>query len=203
MANSIINSDNGAVSGSAGLKFTSGNDGVLQIQNNGNTAVSIDSAGVPTFAQSIVNPVPLFRAFQNADQTGVASSTVSKVNINDVVFDTHWDGTNNSSVGFNKTNFRYIAPIAGYYQFDAVIRCNGTTMSTAAAYFYKNGVIEYTGNVVRGVAVLQPMASTIINLSAGDYVEVYGYIVVASGGSFDYASDVSTSIFSGFLVRAT
>lgn len=53
---SIINSDNGSVSGSAGLKFTSADDGVLQIQNNGNTAVSISSAGQATFNTPVSQP---------------------------------------------------------------------------------------------------------------------------------------------------
>lgn len=52
---SIINSDNGAVSGSAGLKIISADDGILQIQNSGNTAVSISSTGVVTF----INPPKL------------------------------------------------------------------------------------------------------------------------------------------------
>jgi hypothetical protein len=53
---SIINSDSGAVTGSAGLKFTSADDGVLQIQNNGNTAISISSAGQATFNAPVSQP---------------------------------------------------------------------------------------------------------------------------------------------------
>lgn len=52
---SIINSDSGATSGSAGLKFTSADDGVLEIQSSGNTALSISSTGVVTF----INPPKL------------------------------------------------------------------------------------------------------------------------------------------------
>ena len=53
---SIINSDNGATSGSAGLKFTSADDGVLQIQNSGTTAVSFSSAGQATFNAPVSQP---------------------------------------------------------------------------------------------------------------------------------------------------
>jgi hypothetical protein len=42
---STINSDNGVVSGSAGLKYASDNSGVLALQTNGNTAVTIDTSG--------------------------------------------------------------------------------------------------------------------------------------------------------------
>ena len=40
---SIINSDNGVSSGSAGLKTTGGNDGILNIQTNGVNAVTVTS----------------------------------------------------------------------------------------------------------------------------------------------------------------
>lgn len=41
---STINSDNGVVSGSVGLKYASDNSGVLALQTNGNTAVTITTA---------------------------------------------------------------------------------------------------------------------------------------------------------------
>jgi hypothetical protein len=45
MATSIINTDDGAVSGTSGLKTTGGNDGVLYIQNNGTTNVTVTATG--------------------------------------------------------------------------------------------------------------------------------------------------------------
>jgi hypothetical protein len=42
---STINSDNGVVSGSVGLKYASDNSGVLALQTNGNTAITITSTG--------------------------------------------------------------------------------------------------------------------------------------------------------------
>ena len=53
---SVINSDDGQISGSAGLKFTSADDGILQIQNNGNTAMTVSAAGQPTFAAPMSQP---------------------------------------------------------------------------------------------------------------------------------------------------
>jgi len=44
-----INADNGAVSGSAGLKESADSSGVLALQTNGTTAVSISTAQVVTF----------------------------------------------------------------------------------------------------------------------------------------------------------
>lgn len=63
MANSIINSDNGSVSGSAGLKFTSGDDGALKIQNNGTDALTLNSSGAVTFDQPLAAPLSMAGAF--------------------------------------------------------------------------------------------------------------------------------------------
>jgi hypothetical protein len=46
MPNSIINSDNGVVSGQSGLKTSGGDDGVLALQNNGTTNVAVTAAGL-------------------------------------------------------------------------------------------------------------------------------------------------------------
>lgn len=45
MPSSIINSDDGAVSGTSGLKTTGGDDGVLTIQTNGSERMRIASSG--------------------------------------------------------------------------------------------------------------------------------------------------------------
>jgi hypothetical protein len=45
----IINSDNGVVSGSAGLKTSGANDGILDIQTNGSTAMSVNASQQVTF----------------------------------------------------------------------------------------------------------------------------------------------------------
>jgi len=53
---SILNSDNGAVSGSAGLKFDAADDGILEIQNSGNTAITVASSGQATFTHAVSQP---------------------------------------------------------------------------------------------------------------------------------------------------
>ena len=48
-----INADNGAVSGSAGLKSSADSTGVLALQTNGTTAVSVSTAQVVTLANAL------------------------------------------------------------------------------------------------------------------------------------------------------
>ena len=64
MASTIILSDNGASSGSAGLKQTAGNDGVLLLQTTtsggtATTAVTIDTAQNVTMAGRTTNPTTI------------------------------------------------------------------------------------------------------------------------------------------------
>jgi hypothetical protein len=49
MASSIINSDDGVVSGTSGIKTTGGDDGSLNIQANGVDAIVIDNTGLVSF----------------------------------------------------------------------------------------------------------------------------------------------------------
>ena len=53
MPSSIINSDDGVVSGTSGIKTTGGDDGVLKIQNNGVDAVTVASDGDVTLAADL------------------------------------------------------------------------------------------------------------------------------------------------------
>ena len=50
---SILNSDDGVVSGTSGLKSTGGNDGLLNIQTNGSNAISISAGQRSTFPTTI------------------------------------------------------------------------------------------------------------------------------------------------------
>jgi hypothetical protein len=78
---------------------------------------------------------------------------------------------------FNLTSGRYVAPTTGYYQVNAGASANTTAANqNIEAAIYKNGV-----GVVYGTAApdptsgstIQSLASDVIFLSAGDYLELY------------------------------
>jgi len=78
-----INADNGAVSGSAGLKESADSSGVLELQTNGTTAVSISTGQVVTLAQ----PLPVASG-GTGSTTGVSATSVSdQVNTSTGYFD--------------------------------------------------------------------------------------------------------------------
>ena len=76
---SIINADNGVVSGSVGLKYASDNSGVLALQTNGTTAVTVDSSQNVGIAAT----PKAWRSTLNALQIGRGSSLIGQNNSND------------------------------------------------------------------------------------------------------------------------
>ena len=94
---SIINSDDGVVSGSSGLKTTGGNDGITNFQQNGTTQASITAAGLFQFNSGYGSVATAYgcRAWVNFNGTGTvairASGNVSSITDN---------GTGNYSVNF-------------------------------------------------------------------------------------------------------
>ena len=96
---SIINSDNGAVSGSAGLKSSADSSGVLALQTNGTTAVTVDASqnvGIGT-----VSPTTKLNVSSAGADVEVRASTTTSGNVR-FGFDAdgayyNWIQTNRSS----------------------------------------------------------------------------------------------------------
>lgn len=103
----------------------------------------------------------------------------------------------------NFASSRYTAPIAGYFQINArawfgsagsdsteycelQLRKNGTTVFTSGR---ENG----SGNANR---LMRPTISTIVELAAGDYLEIFMLVV----GSRDIVSGQTTTYMNGFMV---
>jgi hypothetical protein len=76
MASSILNSDDGVVSGTAGLKTQGGDDGILKIQTNGTDRVTVNSSGNVGIGTS--SPTSLLQAQVNS--AGNTPNLLSLVN---------------------------------------------------------------------------------------------------------------------------
>jgi hypothetical protein len=76
---SIINSDDGVVSGSSGLKTTGGNDGITNFQQNGTTQASITAAGLLQFNSGYGSVATAYgcRAWVNFNGTGTVAIRAS------------------------------------------------------------------------------------------------------------------------------
>lgn len=131
--------------------------------------------------------------------------TLSATVFTKVPFDQkEYDTSNNFD---NATNFRFTAPVAGFYHFSAAVRVGVAGISTTAnvlGAIYKNGSLwkcspqlagSGTGNIL-----VAPQVVTDVQLSVGDYIE---YWVVCSEGSRAIVGAQTTAYFSGFLISTT
>ena len=152
--------------------------GRLSLTSNGIERVHLDDAGRVTMPYQ-----PAFRAkFVSSSQSGAAGIWV---------FDSV---ETNVGSGYNSSNGRFTAPVAGRYLIMATAQHYGGTSTGGYVDVYQNGSLirgmrmEWSNTVsfeTRGV-------SGVFDVSAGDYFHVYN----ASGT----ASHLDHSSFSGYLI---
>lgn len=202
----IINSDDGVVSGSSGLKTSGGNDGITTFQQNGTESGRITAAGnfgfgttspstkvhvvgVVTATQG-VGGTPTFSATAGS-ATSLSAATFTKVN-----FSTEgWDTAN----CYDTSNSRFTPNVAGYYQINCMIRADITSNSVLHLYIRKNGVDEIIGDFI---SVTNNQAASVASgliycNGTTDYVEAGVFSGVAGNTSTGIACK-----FQGILVRA-
>jgi len=203
-----INADDGAISGSAGLKYSSDSTGVLALQTNGTTAVTISSGQVATFAQAPVLPAasipqaalaagvagtgPAFSAYAGSSTT-LTNNADTKVLFNTEEFDTN----------SNFASSRFTPTVAGYYQINAAVRIQSLVDGTTAYLtIYKNGAAYKLGNLVKQTTAADPIfvvTSLVYMNGSTDYVEIYGFQNTGSTKTTQASS--STTYFNGAMVR--
>ena len=114
--------------------------------------------------------VPAFMARMSADQS-ISSNTATKVDFDTEFFDT--------DSAFDTSNQRFTVPSgkAGKYLFTCTLGTDdGNEGSVFVVNIYKNGSNEGESSynrIQRTSGVLSFDAHTIIDLSAGDYIEIY------------------------------
>jgi hypothetical protein len=130
------------------------------------------------------NNTPLFMVRMASDQTGIGDAVETKLEWDTVVHEV--------GVTFDTTNHRFTVPSggAGYYQLNAYAVTRDETITDLAACYiriYVNGSttapfpqFNFTANYSR---ITANTISHILNLSEGDYVEIYIYINTVNSGS--------------------
>lgn len=172
--------------------------------NGGISSANLTSNAITTAKITDANVTPAkwtnpykFSAYRNAAQNVGTGATK-------VGWDTeNYDSNNNFDItgGFS----RYTAPVSGFYHFDAVV--TATTAGTAIGIYadlYKNGSLIRKGNKMPSIGSGTDPAVTVsgdLQLTAGDYVEVYSGTVTAAK-ALD-VSNVANNVFSGHLISVT
>ena len=125
---------------------------------NNTERMRIDSSGRVTKPYQ-----PMFAAYRNGNQNYTANNSF-KIELNAVDFDI---GSN-----FNTSTNRFTAPVSGIYLFTASIQYQ--TVGLAHTNLYKNGGGVSDGWLDFGDAAASSQ-TRVMSLSAGDYIELYGY----------------------------
>lgn len=161
---------------------------------NVTTAKIADGAVTPA---KWANPYK-FSAYLSSN-TAIASAT-QKIALGSELFDTNSDFD-------STTNYRYTAPVDGFYQIDAQAGIATSGMGTnesAALALYKNGSLLLRSEQVNGSGdafrLPRPRLSGLIQLSASDYLELY---VIMGGVYRDITGGSSITYFTGYLVSRT
>jgi len=131
--------------------------------------ITIGSASNGDVAAGVFTNTPAFQAQISVTQA-VPTGAFTKIQFNNEIFDTN-------SAYDNSTNYRFTAPSAGKYLFNAnALHAAGTT-TTFTLKFYKNGsnLNASVSQLVNGTnnSDWSQNISSIIDLSVDDYVEVY------------------------------
>lgn len=145
-------------------------------------------------ADRLLNPYK-FSVYRNAAWNTSTANQFNKVAFDTKLFDT---GTNFDVV----TNNRFVAPIAGFYQFSATVKAT-TNNAYIQIALYKNGSVIKNGtgfNSATGSISAGGVVAGLLQLAATDYIEVYFF---DNGTNDTGLTGSSNTFFDGFLVSAT
>ena len=178
-----------------GVVITSDTSGELKLQSGGTDIATVKSTGLEMASgKNLVTTAPAFRAYLNADQTNISSSTWTKLNIDTEEFDTSSDFASS----------RFTPSVAGYYQINGRVRFNSTgTRTLHLAGLYKNGGLYSYGNSDR-TSTSSDMGVVVSDLiyfnGTTDYLELYGY---AAGTTYFFQGGQTYNCYlSASLARA-
>ena len=122
---SVINSDDGVVSGSAGLKTSGANDGITAFQQNGTEQARITAAGLFQFNSGYGSVATAYgcRAWVNFNGTGTVAIRASG-NVTSITDNGTGDYTVNFTTAMPDANYAAVATVS------ANVITNGSTIAT-------------------------------------------------------------------------
>jgi len=188
---------------------------VDKIDPQSGTSLEIGSSGdtisVPTGASLTVpsgglsgQNYPAFEAYQSATQTGVSDAVWTKMTMNTETFDTDGCYNNTGSTvtlnGISTPAYSFAPNVAGKYYIHGKIFYGDIASTDAYQYvsIYKNGS-EFSRGQRRTVGTTGRDAtvsvSEILNLSVGDYIEIYGK---TNAGNGSLNGDAPLAVFEGY-----
>lgn len=179
-------------------------DEIVHQSSQGSGTITIGASGesvtVPNGSLTGQN-YPAFEAYLSSNQD-ISDASATKVQFNTEIFDT-------DSTYDNSTNYRFTPAIAGKYSIYSQI-----TLETPGGHELDLGVIYiYVNGSVYAYSVLNPSSNSmfsstlvinkILDLSATDYVEIFGYLDRTSSGTIRILGDSNKQTsFSAYRIGA-
>ena len=169
-----------------GNDLISGKDALTAIPATTDEFLISDAGTLKRIDAQFFQNTPAFSAYVGSDQSSLADNTYVKIAANTEFFDS--DGTYDHS-----SNYRFTPGVAGKYMFGCSLYVDsGNTMESGEVAFYKNGSkLLYGSTNLDNDNKFQ--LTGVIDLDDDDYVELYGYVNVASGGTWQVNQDGTTA----------
>ena len=174
-----------------------------------NSIITSDGAGSFTASSSLASSVqsvggiqntPAFFAYRTTSDQSITQDTATKIQFQTELYDTN--------LAYDTSNYRFTVPAgqAGKYYLHSHAWLRGTDVSMMnyfMFFFYKNGNAfwcdhtNFTNNDIRSFGA---NISATVDLSVGDYIEVYARININSGNPQigQAESGAPTTWFSGY-----
>lgn len=185
---------NASITADALTGFSSANNGTvygMSVTGGVITSAAVGSSSIATGAQIIdktKNPYK-FSVYLTSAQNTINGATR-------ILYDTkEFDTGSNIDILTNKG--RFTAPIAGFYQFNAVAEA-ALVSGFLTVLLYKNGSLFKNGQSSTAGSP-NIVGSWCIQLAAGDFAEIF----ISSGSAVALGTGSNVNVFSGFLVSAT
>ena len=183
----------------SGLTQSADNSGVLQLASGVGNLVTVPSV---TGTAMVSGNMPAFYAYRATSVQSVSTTTFTKIQFNAESFDTAncFDST---------TNYRFTPNVAGYYQINATVNANYSTLKRLLFQLYKNGsnynsLVDLDKGTAEASSFNSASGSTLVYMNGTtDYLEVYVYLNgTTSGSTLGVYFGPDFTNFSGYLARA-
>jgi hypothetical protein len=165
-----INADNGAVSGSAGLKSSADSSGVLALQTNGTTAISIDASQAVTMAGRTSNPttISVGAATPSTSGAGITFPATQSASTDANTLDDYEEGTwtptitpgSGSLTAYTSSGSYTKIGRSVYLQFGFTITTAGTASGIATTSLPFTPYNQGTGPVGQNMGVVRECQAT-------------------------------------------
>ncbi len=157
---------------------------------NNNDILTSDGSGNVTINAAAMKNTPAFYAYKTSTQS-IANTTGTQVTFDSEIFDT--DGTFSSD--------RFTPAVAGKYYIYAQINMAAVDGKYFETRIHKNGsFVQGTGYFQGQNGTVTYQVTTILDLSASDYIELHGYQV--SGGAINADGGEAYTNLKGFRLGA-